>query len=91
MGKRQKSNVETAEVQQRPAAAPRVRAQRNELVPQSGSMVSFKAWFTNKLDQDSRIKPHHFDQLRLYMSGLGLGENESQSRYENGLRSYFGD
>ena len=69
----------------------RVKAQRNALVPDVALRLSFKAWFVNLLDQDSRVKAHHYEQLRLFMAGLGISENETASRYESGLRSYFGN
>ncbi len=53
--------------------------------------IGYKAWFTNKLDVDKRIKAHHFDQIKLFMKGLGLCSYEPVSKYENGLKAYFGE
>ena len=82
--------IKTKQAYAQPLPPERAKPQRNELVPQAEAQITFKAWFTNKLDQDSRIKPHHFDQLRLFMMGLGLKEAEGAPSYEHGLKAYFG-
>lgn len=54
-------------------------------------LISFKAWFSNMLNIDKRIKSHHKTTIMIYMKGLGLGEHESKERYESALRTYFGE
>lgn len=71
-------------------AAKRVRTPRNDLSSPSKGSINFKAWFVNMMSRDRRLKEYHYEQLRIYMSGLGLTETEEVSKYENALKSYFG-
>ena len=67
-------------------------AKRNDLNPPSLSpKMVFKSWFIGLLDRDPRIKPHHFESIRLFFKGLGLSELETKETYEKALASYFGE
>jgi len=68
----------------------RVRPKRN-IIGSKKAVTSFKAWFTNALDKDSRIKPHHFTQLLIYMQGIGIRERDTIERFESGLKTFFGE
>ena len=67
----------------------RVRPARNTV--EMVSTVKFTAWFTNKIENDKRLKPHHYDQVLAYMKGAGLKEREPASKYEWVLKQYFGE
>lgn len=69
----------------------RERPKRNVLSVPSNKHVTFKAWFINKMDKEKRIREYHFDQIRLYMVGLGLHETEEAHKYDLALKRYFGD
>ena len=73
----------------REAVPKRKRTPRNDLAERE-AVVNFKAWFVNMLNKDARIKEHHYDQLRLYMKGLGLKDLEPSWKFEMGLRQYYG-
>ncbi len=60
------------------------------IVMNDAEQISFKAWFLNKLHSDKRLKKHHFEQLKLFMRGLGLKDIDSAKKYENALKIYFG-
>ena len=85
--------VEKVEVQeQKPVKAKkRVRPPRNLISAESKQLINFKAWFTNLIDRDRRFKEHHYDQIRLYMQGLGLGETDEAYKFERAIKGYFGD
>jgi hypothetical protein len=68
----------------------RKRAPRNDMADSTKAM-SFTAWFTNKLNSDKRVREYHHDQLLAYMRGIGLSENEPTTKFETGLRQYFGE
>jgi len=68
----------------------RVRTPRNDLSSTRKERINFKAWFINLLSLDPRVKEHHYDQVKSYMYGLGLQDNEEVSQYEGALRGYFG-
>jgi hypothetical protein len=77
------------EVVAKPVPVKRVRTPRNDLVERE-AVVNFKAWFVNMLGKDKRLKEHHYEQLRLYMKGLGLKDLEPSWKFEMGLRQYYG-
>jgi hypothetical protein len=74
---------ETPEVA--PVRPPRV---RNEEAVEA--KTAFKSWFILKLNQDSRLKPHHAESLSVYMNSRGLSDAEPSWRYDVVLREYFG-
>lgn len=76
-----------------PAPSPikkRKRQPRNDMVDRE-RVVSFKAWFVNCIDSESRLKEHHYAQIKAYMKGLGLKDREPGWKFELGLRQYFGE
>jgi hypothetical protein len=65
---------------------------KNELLPPAANTkVQFKSWFINLLSSDPRIKQHHFEQIGLFVRGLGLSEIEEPARYAKALKTYFGE
>lgn len=71
--------------------AKKKRITRNALGEAPGSHSSFKSWFTNKLEQDKRLKPHHMETIKIYLKGLGIQEGSGAVQYEKGLKRYFGE
>jgi len=78
------------EKKEKKAKKARIRPTPN-IIKIESKRIGYKAWFTNKLDMDKRLKSHHFDQIKLFMKGLGLGSYEPINKYENGLKAYFGE
>ena len=66
-------------------------ARRNPIGCPTNTKMLFKSWFIGLLNNDTRIKPHHFESLRIFFKGLGIGENETKEVFEKGLRVYFGE
>jgi hypothetical protein len=64
---------------------------RNISTLPDGSQITFRAWFVNRLATEPRLKEHHYDQIRFFMKGLGIGEVASSKMYERGLCVFFGD
>jgi len=64
------------------------RRPRNEITVEP--RIKFSTWFMVKSQDDQRLKPHHLETLRAFMSGHGLAAEEPARRYEAALRSYFG-
>jgi hypothetical protein len=62
---------------------------RNEL-PTAIDKISLKAWFTNLLNSEPRLKAHHFEVIKAYFYGLGLSDYEEVHKYEKALKLYFG-
>ena len=58
--------------------------------PMAIDKISFKAWFLNKIEKDTRVQPHHYDALLAYFKSLGLGEVSDLPKYEKALKLYFG-
>lgn len=74
----------------KPVPTKRVRNPRNDLKVQETTM-NFKAWFVNELTHDKRLKEHHYEQLKMFMTSMGLKETEAAWKYKAGLKTYFGD
>lgn len=89
--------VESAPVAVADEAARRLpRPQPNRLKNGSTKQTSFRAWFSGKTSessQDRRLakKGYKFDEILAYFRGIGLGETESASSYEQAIRAYFGE
>jgi len=69
-------------------AAPVRRASRNEIAIEP--KMKFSTWFMVKSADDPRLKTHHMETLRAYMSSQGLSAEEPARRYDAALRAYFG-
>ena len=66
-------------------------AKRNPIERPTYTKMLFKSWFIGLLNNDPRVKPHHFESIRLYFKGLGISESETKEVFEGGLRTYFGE
>jgi len=55
-----------------------------------GPKVQFKSWFIGLLNTDSRVKPHHYETIRIFFKGLGISELEDKETFKRALESYFG-
>ena len=66
-------------------------AKRNIIERPTNTKMLFKSWFIGLLNNDTRVKPHHFESLRIFFKGLGISDNETKEVYENGLKVYFGE
>ena len=51
----------------------------------------FKTWFIGLLNTDPRVKPHHFETVRIFFKGLGISEFEDRDTYQKALKNYFGE
>jgi hypothetical protein len=56
----------------------------------TGPKMLFKSWFIGLLNTDPRVKPHHYETIRLFFKGLGISELEDKETYKKALESYFG-
>ena len=66
-------------------------AKRNPIERPTYTKMLFKSWFIGLLNNDSRVKPHHYESLRIYFKGLGISESETKEVFERGLKTYFGE
>ena len=75
-----------------PTIVPRKRPPKNCLNAGKSLPISFKGWFSNKVQTDSRLKNRGYkhNEILTFMRGLGLTDEESSKSYDEGLRAYFG-
>lgn len=86
----EKTDIEEPKTAPKKKIKKRVRTPRNDISSPSKGLINFKAWFVNLMAKDRRLKEYHYEQLKLYMGGLGLTETEEVSKYEQALKGYFG-
>jgi len=59
--------------------------------PSSSTKMLLKSWFIGLLNNEPRVKAHHFESIRIFFKGLGISELENKEVFEQGLKTYFGE